>query len=100
MSLVQEHHFKQAAVCQALGLARSTSYAESEAQQTTDFDAVLREEAGKHPPSWLTNAECLSQATRSSAIRQNPRPYSDAAFGYHSYPQALHCAHHQQPSWF
>jgi putative transposase len=49
MSLVQEHHFKRAAVCQALGLARSTSYAESEAQQTTDFDAVLREEAGKYP---------------------------------------------------
>jgi hypothetical protein len=49
MSLVQEHHFKRAAVCQALGLARSTSYAESEAQQTTEFDAVLREEAGKHP---------------------------------------------------
>jgi putative transposase len=49
MSLVQEHGFKRSAVCQALGLARSTSYAESTAQQTTDFDAALREEAGKHP---------------------------------------------------
>ena len=49
MNLVQSHGFKRSAVCQALGLARSTSYAVSEAGATTDFDTALREEAGKHP---------------------------------------------------
>jgi putative transposase len=49
MSLVKEHHFKRNAVCRALGLPRSTSYAESQARETTDFDAALLEEAGKHP---------------------------------------------------
>jgi putative transposase len=49
MSVVSEHHFKRTTVCQSLGLARSTSYAESVAQQTTDFDAALLEEAATHP---------------------------------------------------
>lgn len=49
MTMIQRHGFKRSAVCQALGLARSTSYAVSEAGATTDFDTALREEAGKHP---------------------------------------------------
>jgi putative transposase len=49
MTMVKEHGFKRNAVCRALTVARSTSYAESEAQQTTDFDTLLGEEACKHP---------------------------------------------------
>jgi hypothetical protein len=49
MTLVQRDGFKRSAVCRALGLARSASYAASEAQETTDFDTALLEEAGAHP---------------------------------------------------